>query len=146
MQLLLKKTSLHNSIMTSLVKPKNGLLTLITKSKIVDEIKSQFGSTVISEVDKFEPAIVEYIMNLVENFYAKNSVANGKVNKKEVVISVLKQFVAISPTEESIIDKIIEYIHSIARVKKVSTVKKVSSAITTVATNLVSGSTGNASS
>ena len=132
--------------MTSLVKPKNGLLTLITKSKIVDEIKSQFGSTVISEVDKFEPAIVEYIMNLVENFYAKNSVANGKVNKKEVVISVLKQFVAISPTEESIIDKIIEYIHSIARVKKVSTVKKVSSAITTVATNLVSGSTGNASS
>ena len=138
-------STLPSNTATQLVAPKNGFLTILTKGKIVDEIKSLLGSTVISDAEKFEPAILEFIMNKVENYLSANTPSNGKVDKKQLVIQVLQKFVTLNPTEIAIIDRIIEYIHSISRVKKVSTAKIVKNAVVSVATNLVSSS-GNASS
>jgi hypothetical protein len=117
-------------IMASLVNPKNGFHAIIVRGKIVDEIKSLLSGTGISEAERFEPAIIEHIMNLVENYFAKNTTANGKVDKKAIVIEVLKKFVNFTPAELVIVDRIIEYIHSIDRVKVVSTLKKIKSVVT----------------
>ena len=114
---------------SSLVTPKNGFATIVARGKIVDEIKSLLGSTVITEAERFEPAIIEHIMNIVEQVFAKNTTANGKVDKKAIVIEVLKKFVNFTPAELQIVDKIIEYIHSIDRVKVVSTLKKIKTVV-----------------
>ncbi len=124
------KISCYLYTMATLVTPKNGFQAIVIKGKIVDEIKSLLGTTTISELDKFEPAIIEHVMNLVENYFAKNTVANSKVDKKAIVIDVLKKFVNFTPTELVIVERILEYIHSIGRVKVVSTLKKVKSVVT----------------
>jgi hypothetical protein len=71
---------------------------------------------------------------VVENSYDKKTLADEKVNKKEMVFNILKKLYP-NLTEadkviiDGIIDGIIEHLHSSGRIKKVNILKLVFSAL-----------------
>jgi hypothetical protein len=105
-----------------LVKPKNLLKVLIRSGNIIDYVVETVGSIPDLEKQKFNISLIRYICEIVENTngHSKPSIEGTKVNKKDVVFTILqKLFPSLSENDKLIIDGIIEDLHSSGRIKKV---------------------------
>ena len=100
---------------TKLVKPKNALQVAVRCAKLVDKLKEELKDVDWSK-SKFEPAILEYVCNLVECEFHKKQTHEAKVDKKQVVLDVVSKFVGLSDPDKQIMGQIIEHLHSTGRI------------------------------
>ena len=109
----------------SMVKPKNLLQAIKSttdlETYILDSLK---GIELTSH--KFNPDLILYICNVVENWFYKykKSVADEKINKKDIVIKIIKKLIpSINSIDEQSIIQIIEHLHSSKKIKVISLLK-----------------------
>ena len=107
-----------------LVKPKNLLKNLKRTGDIIQVILDTLKDLPDLEKQKYNPDLILYICRVVENSYDKKSLADEKINKKEMVFSILKKlYPSLNDNDKLVIDGIIEHLHSSGRIKKVNILK-----------------------
>lgn len=107
----------------SLIKPVNKSKTVQGTALILEQIESHFGKVVNRLELKYMPSFILYVCCLIEEGYAsKNNLENGKVNKKEKAIEIMREFLRtnFSADDLRVIGEIIEDLHSSKRIRKVS--------------------------
>jgi len=105
-----------------LVKPKNVLNTIKSVNDIETYIMNELRGINL-EQHKFNPDIILYICNVVENWFhkLKKTINDEKINKKEIVLNTLKKLLpSINSQDELSIIQIIEHLHSSGNIKIVS--------------------------
>lgn len=111
---------------SALVKPKNLLKTLRRTGDVIQLVLDTLKDIPEIEKQKFNPDLILYICRVVENSYDKKSLADQKINKKEMVFSIVKKlYPSLTEVEKQTIDQIIEHLHSSGRIKKVGIIKVV---------------------
>jgi translation initiation factor 2B subunit (eIF-2B alpha/beta/delta family) len=108
-----------------MVKPKNLLLQIQNSSDLEAYILDSLKGIELS-LHKFNPDLILYICNVVENWFYKykKSVADEKLNKKDIVIKIIKKLIpSINSIDEQSIIQIIEHLHSSKKIKVVSLLK-----------------------
>ncbi len=109
-----------------LVKPKNLLKNLKRTGDIIQVILDTLKDLPDLEKQKYNPDLILYICRVVENSYDKKSLADEKINKKEMVFSILKKlYPSLNDNDKLVIDGIIEHLHSSGRIKRVNLLKLV---------------------
>lgn len=109
-----------------LVKPKNLLKNLKRTGDIIHLVLDTLKDLPDIDKQKYNPDLILYICKVVENSYDKKTLADEKVNKKEMVFNILKTlYPNISEADKVIIEGIIEHLHSSGRIKKVNILKLV---------------------
>lgn len=108
--------------MSFTIEPKNKLDERLKFAECYKELLRVFDG--IDTQALKEADTIELICNLVENKYQTiKKTHRKKINKKEVVIELIKKFVSLEPTELQMIESIIEKLHSCGRIKLISTFK-----------------------
>ena len=126
-----QKNNLYNKysdktmkLWSSLIKPKNYLKTLILIRDISMLLRDKLKDIDL-EKNILNPDIILYICNILENSYNKKNVADKKINKKQVVIDIIKNLIPnVSPDVLLQIDTLIEHLHSSGSIIKISTIMK----------------------
>lgn len=107
-----------------LVKPKNLLKNLKRTGDIIQVILDTLKDLPDLEKQKYNPDLILYICRVVENSYDKKSLADEKINKKEMVFNILKKlYPSLNDNDKLVIEGIIEHLHSSGRIKKVNILK-----------------------
>jgi len=110
--------------MSLTIEPKNQFDERLKFQQCYKELQTLFDGMNTSEALR-EADTIELICNLVENKYQQiKKLHRKKINKKEVVLNLIKKFVNFSDVEMKIIESIIEKLHSSGRIKIISTTKK----------------------
>lgn len=105
----------------------------INKAKNISnfsDIQNYLNDTYVDVADKtslkYLVSFILFVCCLVEEAYAKKSIQNKKMDKKEEVYKHIEKFlaVALNPQDKNIIGEIIEDLHSSRRIKRVSFLQK----------------------
>jgi hypothetical protein len=113
-----------------LVKPKNLLKNLKRTGDVIQVILDTLKDLPDLEKQKYNPDLILYICRVVENSYDKKKLADEKINKKEMVFSILKKlYPSLNDNDKLVIEGIIEHLHSSGRLKKVNLLKLVFAAL-----------------
>jgi hypothetical protein len=105
------------------------------KIKVNDKIKrlekiAEISKSIISKIQampdvqdlKFDPDIILYVCNVIENNIKQNEVKS--IDKKKIVIDILQKCHPFTPPELIILNKMIEFLHSNHLIKVISMVEK----------------------
>ena len=107
--------------MSLTVDPKNKFDEHVKFTECYKELQKLLeGMSNTSEILK-EADTIELICNLVENKYnAIKKLHRKKINKKEVVLTLIRKFLNLTEAETKMIDSIIEHLHTTGRIKLIS--------------------------
>lgn len=110
-----------------LVKPKLQAETITNKGEIDNYVKSVYDGIADKSNLKYLPSFILFVCCCVEECYSKRSIHQSKINKKQEVLEHIATFLKASLTEQdkTIINAIIEDLHSSKRIKRVSMVSKI---------------------
>jgi len=96
----------------------------------LDNFVSEFHSFVCDNVrnlnqDIIDPSLIRTLCNWLENCFEKNTVADEKVNKKQIVIDEYLKMKpqSNSPEHINVIDRLIEDFHNSKQIKKIPYLK-----------------------
>jgi hypothetical protein len=104
----------------SLLKPKNQLLKAQKLQDLVNIVKQKAGEFPATHNLKICQEFLLMVCNLVEEVVKKSE----KINKKELVINVLKNVLTLSEAESKIVDSSIEFLWGNDLIRKVVSSKK----------------------
>ena len=107
----------------NLVSLKNSLSKDQRIADLIVIVKDKISSLPINISYKSNTDLVLYVCKLVENVIFKKD----KVDKKEIVISILRPVLGLSEIEIKIVEDIIEFLHSNNLIQKIKKSKKISS-------------------
>ena len=112
---------IEKSVDLSLIKPKNQLLKAQKLNDLINIVKQKAGEFPATHNLKVCQEFLLMVCNLVEEVVKKSE----KINKKELVINVLKNVLTLSEPESKLVDVSIEFLWGNDLIKKVSSSKKV---------------------
>jgi hypothetical protein len=109
-----------------LVRPKLQAHAITDKTEIDNYIKSVYDGIVDKNSLRYLPSFILFVCCVVEECYAKKTIHNSKINKRDEVLQHICNFLGtpFSETDKNIIISIIEDLHSSGRIKRVSFVSK----------------------
>ncbi len=108
------------------IKPKNKAKVIATFGDIQEYLNDTYSDVADKSSLKYVVSFILFVCCLVEEAYAKKSIQNKKIDKKEEVYKHIEKFlaVALNPQDKNIISEIIEDLHSSRRIKKISFLQK----------------------
>ena len=111
---------IEKSVDLSLIKPKNQLLKAQKLNDLINIVKQKAGEFPATHNLKICQEFLLMVCNLVEEVVKKSE----KINKKELVINVLKNVLTLSEPESKIVAASIEFLWGNDLIKKVASSKK----------------------
>lgn len=111
---------IEKSVDLSLIKPKNQLLKAQKLQDLVNIVKQKVSEFPASHNLKSCQEFLLMVCNLVEEIVKKSD----KINKKELVINVLKSVLVLSEAESKLVDASIEFLWSNDLIQKIPSSKK----------------------
>lgn len=111
---------IEKSVDLSLIKPKNQLLKAQKLNDLINIVKQKVSEFPASHNLKSCQEFLLMVCNLVEEIVKKSD----KINKKELVINVLKSVLVLSDAESKLVDASIEFLWSNDLIQKIPSSKK----------------------
>ena len=111
---------IEKSVDLSLIKPKNQLLKAQKLNDLINIVKQKVCEFPASHNLKSCQEFLLMVCNLVEEIVKKSD----KINKKELVINVLKSVLVLSEAESKLVDASIEFLWSNDLIQKIPSSKK----------------------
>ena len=111
---------IEKSVDLSLIKPKNQLLKAQKLNDLINIVKQKVSEFPASHNLKSCQEFLLMVCNLVEEIVKKSD----KINKKELVINVLKSVLVLSEAESKLVDASIEFLWSNDLIQKIPSSKK----------------------
>ena len=111
---------IEKSVDLSLIKPKNQLLKAQKLNDLINIVKQKVCEFPASHNLKSCQEFILMVCNLVEEIVKKSD----KINKKELVINVLKSVLVLSEAESKLVDASIEFLWSNDLIQKIPSSKK----------------------
>lgn len=100
-----------------LIPIRNSLFHDVRMNEIIDKIYSRLIELkLIDRKYVTDTEFILYLMNIIENLVTKKD----NINKKELLIKILKNHYSASESELVVVDKMIQFLHTNKQVKKVS--------------------------
>lgn len=109
--------------LSSLVKPKNALRVLEKQAEIAKIVKEKYGFLDWSK-SKFQADVLEMIANLIEAEFNSNKKAQTKVNKKELLLNIVSQFISLTEEDKRVIGETVDFLHNTGRIRLPSLKRK----------------------
>ncbi len=111
---------IEKSVDLTLIKPKNQLLKAQRLNDLINIVKLKVVEFPVSHNLKVCQEFLLMVCNLVEEIVKKSD----KINKKELVINVLKSVLSLTEPETKVVDASIEFLWGNGLIQKVPSTKK----------------------
>lgn len=111
---------IEKTVDLTLIKPKNQLLKAQRLNDLINIVKQKALEFPVSHNLKVCQEFLLMVCNLVEEIVKKSD----KINKKELVINVLKSVLSLNEPESKVVDASIEFLWGNGLIQKVASTKK----------------------